>query len=189
MKDGVRILGVDDASFSFEDKETFLTGVVYRGTELIEDIKTVPIKVDAEDASEKLVKLYNSCNNTRQIKAVLSDGISFAGFNIIDLDEVSEQIGKPVIAVTKNRPNRKDFRQTMKRTGNYDKKFEKLRKPVEVNLEDGKAFIQFSGCNEGEAKEFVEKSIIHGQVPEPVRVADLIGSGFRPLIKNDQEVN
>lgn len=189
MKDGARILGVDDASFSFDDNETFLTGIVYRGTQFIEDIRTVPIKVDAENATEKLIQLHNSCNNTDQIKAVLTDGISFAGFNIIDLSEASKKLEKPVIAVTKNRPDRDDFRRTMERTDNYDEKFEELDEPVEVDLDDGKAFIQFSGCKEDKAKEFVKASIIHGQVPEPVRVADMIGSGVRPLIKNDQEVN
>ncbi|MFB6115263.1 MAG: DUF99 family protein [Candidatus Nanohalobium sp.] len=181
MKEGARILGVDDASFSFEDEKTFLTGVVYRGTEFIEDIKTVPIKVDAENATEKLIELHNSCNNPEQIKAVLTDGISFAGFNIIDLEKASKELEKPVIAVTKNRPDREDFRETMERTGNYDEKFEALDEPVKVELEDGEAFIQFSGCNGEEAKEIVKTSIIHGQVPEPVRVADLIGSGTTPL--------
>lgn len=181
MKEGARILGVDDASFSFEDSETFLTGVIYRGTEFIEDIKTVPIGVDAENATEKLVELHDSCNNTGQIKAVLTDGISFAGFNIIDLRKASKELEKPVIAVTKNRPDREDFRQTMKRTGNYDEKFEALKRPVEAELKDGSCFIQFAGCKEDKAREFVKASIIHGQVPEPVRVADLIGSGTRPL--------
>ncbi|MFB6174658.1 MAG: DUF99 family protein [Candidatus Nanohalobium sp.] len=178
MKDGARILGVDDASFSFEDKETFLTGVVYRGTEFIEDIKTVSIGVDAENATEKLVELHEKCNNTRQIKAVLIDGISFAGFNIIDLEKASEKLRKPVIAVTKNRPDREDFRETMERTGNYDRKFEELRDPVELDLEDGTAYIQFSGCSEEEACKIVENSIIHGQVPEAIRVAHMVGRAF-----------
>ena len=181
MKDGARILGVDDASFSFEDDETFLTGVVHRGTEFIEDIKTVPIGIDQENATEKLIQLHNSCNNTGQIRALLVDGISFAGFNIIDLEKASQELGKPVIAATKNRPDRDDFRQTMEKTGNYDEKFEELEQPSEVDLKDGKAFIQFSGCEKEEAKEFFKASIIHGQVPEPIRVADLIGSGMRPL--------
>lgn len=181
MKDGARLLGVDDASFSFEDEETFLTGVVYRRTEFIEDIKTVPINVDAENATEKLIELHNSCNNPDQIKAVLTDGISFAGFNVIDLDKASKELEKPIIAVTKNEPDREDFRETMKRTGNYDKNFEELEEPEEIKLEDGKAFIQYSGCTLKEAKSFVKASIIHGQVPEPIRVADMIGRGTENL--------
>lgn len=186
MKDGARILGVDDASFSFEDNSTFLTGVVYRGTEFIEDIQTVSIGVDRDNATEKIIELHDSCNNTGQIKALLVDGVSFAGFNIVDLDKASKELEKPVIAVTKNKPHRKSFRETMERTGNYDEVFEDLENPVELELKDGTCYLQFSGCTEKEACDIVEDCIIHGQVPECVRVADLIGSGMRPVIKNGE---
>jgi endonuclease V-like protein UPF0215 family len=189
MKNGARVLGVDEASFSFEDNETFLTGVVYRGTEFIEDIKTVPIEVDAENATEKLLELHEKCNNTGQIKAVLVDGISFAGFNIVDIEKASEEIGKPVIAVTKNRPDRENFRETMERTGNYDEVFEGLDDPYELELKDGGAFLQFAGCSRDEACEIVEACIIHGQVPECIRVADIVGSGVADLIKNAEASN
>lgn len=186
MKDGARVLGVDDASFSFDDNETFLTGVVYRGTEFIEDIRTVPIGVDSDNATEKLIELHDDCNNTGQIKAVLIDGISFAGFNIVDLEKASEKLEKPVIAVTKNSPDRESFRDTMERTGNYDEVFEGLEDPLNLELKDGTCFLQFSGCSEDEACEIVKACIIHGQVPEAVRVADLIGSGTRAVIKNGE---
>ncbi|MFB6203466.1 MAG: DUF99 family protein [Candidatus Nanohaloarchaea archaeon] len=175
MKDGIRVLGIDDASFSFEDSQTFLTGVVYRGTEFIEDIQTVDVDVDGYDATEKVVELFNNCDNTSQIRGILLDGISFAGFNIVDLDEVEERTGKPVVAVTPNEPDREEFRETMERTGNVDEVFEDLGEPREVELEDGTAYIQFSGCGPEEARELVRKSVIHGLTPEPVRVSHMIG--------------
>lgn len=182
MKQGARILGVDDASFSFEDKNTFLTGVVYRGTDLIEDIRTLKIGIDSNTATEKLIQLHNSCNNPKQIKAVLTDGISFGGFNIIDLEKASREFEKPVIAVTKNRPDRERFRETMEKTENYEEIFEDLKDPVEIDLKDGNAFAQFYGCDEQEAKEIVKKSIIHGQVPEAIRIADMIGYSMKDQV-------
>lgn len=179
MKPGSRILGIDDAAFEFEDEQTFLTGVVYRGTEFIEDIETVPIKVDGNDSTEKVIELYEKCNNPGQIKAVILDGVSFAGFNIVEIEEVNSQIGKPVIVSTANKPDRKDFRQTMERTGNYDERFERLGEPEEVELKDGSAYIQYSGTDFSKASEIVRDSVIHGQTPEPVRVAHMIGRAFR----------
>lgn len=175
MKDGIRVLGIDDAAFEFESEETFLTGVVYRGTEFIEDIQSVQIDVDGEDATEKVLELVEKFSNQKQIKAVLLDGISLGGFNLVDLEDVSEKSDLPVVAVTKNRPDRADFRAAMKRSGNYDEKFEDLNEPVEVELEDGRCFIQFSGCTREEAENYVRKNLIHGQVPESIRVADLVG--------------
>lgn len=178
MKEGIRVLGIDDAPSKRTDEETFLTGVVYRGTEFIEDIRSVPVKIDGEDATEKVVELFNSCKNTRHIKAVLIDGISFAGFNLVDIKDVSERISRPVIAVTANEPNRESFRQAMKRSDNYDEKFEKFPGYTVVEVLDGECYIQFSGCKENEARDLIKNSIIHGLVPEPIRVAHLIGRGI-----------
>lgn len=180
MKDGIRVLGIDDASFDFDDSETFLTGVVYRGTEFIEDIRAVPIEVDGEDATESAIDVFRSCNNPRQIKAILLDGISFAGFNLVDIEEVADETGKPVVVVTSTEPDREDFRATMERTGNYDEVFEKFEDAQEIELEDGTAYIQCRGIESGRAREIVENSLIHGLVPEPVRVAHMIGrAGFQ----------
>lgn len=189
MKDGARVLGVDDASFSLEEDETLLIGVVYRGTEFIEDIKMNKVEIDGEDSTERLLELHELCNNPLQIKAVLTDGISFGGFNVLNLEKASKTLEKPVIAVTKNRPDRDNFRDTMKRTGNYEEVFESLEEPFELELEEGRIFIQFSGCSREKAEEIVRASVLQGQVPEAVRVADRIGSGVRDVIKNDQEAS
>ncbi len=175
MKQGIRVLGIDDAAFSFDDDETFLTGVVYRGTEFIEDIVATPVTVDGEDSTEKVVEIFRACQNTLQVKAILLDGISFAGFNIVDLDDVTEETGKPVIAVTANEPDRDDFRATMERTDNFDEKFDKFEDAREIELKDGKVYIQFSGVSFESAKKIVENSTIHGLTPEPIRVAHMIG--------------
>ena len=87
MKQGIRLLGIDDAPSKRNEDETFLTGVVYRGTEFIEDIKTEKVAVDGEDSTERVIRLFNKCNNPRQIKAILTDGISFAGFNLVDIQK------------------------------------------------------------------------------------------------------
>jgi endonuclease V-like protein UPF0215 family len=175
VKDGIRVLGVDDASFEFESEDTFLTGVVYRGTEFVEDIQCVPVEVDGEDATRKVLRLYEKFSNHKQVKAILTDGISLAGFNLIDLDRLAVETGKAVVAVTKNRPDKEKFRETMKKTGNYDRKFEEFEEPRKTELKHGCCFIQFSGCSEECAKDFVRKNVIHGQVPESIRVADMVG--------------
>ncbi len=179
MKEGIRILGVDDAAHNRKDEQSFLTGVVYRGTEFIEAIETVPVKVDSYEATEKLIDLFDQLDNQIQIKAILTDGISFAGFNIKDIEKVSRETGKPVIAVTSNRPRKKEFRRAMKESGNYDDRFEKLDDYEEVELDDGLAYIQFSGIDLPEAKAIVRKSTTNGLTPEAVRVAHLIGGAFK----------
>lgn len=179
MKTGIRVLGIDDGAFDFEDSSTVLTGVVYRGTEFIEDIVMGEVSVDGEDATEKVLRLFDRCNNPRQIKAVLIDGISFAGFNIVDIRRLARETGKPVIAVTSNRPDREKFKQVMERTGNPDSKFDALDEPEEIGLKDGTVFVQFEGADIEQVKQIIENSTIHGLTPEPIRVAHLIGKAVK----------
>jgi endonuclease V-like protein UPF0215 family len=178
MKEGIRVLGIDDSPFSHSDSDAFLTGVVYRGTEFAEDVRRASIEVDAENATEKVVELHNSCSNTRQIKAVLVDGISLAGFNIVDLEEAAERLDKPVIAVTSNKPRPEKFREAMEKSGNYDRKFDELPEYSEVEMDEGKCFIQYAGTGRETAEQLIRETTLHGLTPEAIRLADMIGKAF-----------
>lgn len=174
MKTGSRFLGIDDSSHrKFEDETAFLTGVSYRGTEFIEDIRKKEIEVDGGDTTEKIIELYNSAEAS-EIACILLDGISFAGLNIVDLEEVADETGVPVVALTKNEPDREKFYEALELVGNEDG-FWELDDPREIELEDGNVFVQFAGCDFEKCREAVKKSTIHGLVPEPIRVADMIG--------------
>ncbi|MFB6291973.1 MAG: DUF99 family protein [Candidatus Nanohaloarchaea archaeon] len=175
MKEGSRILGIDDAAFEFEDDKTFLVGVVYRGTEFVEDIVTEEVEVDGYDATEAVISLYRKCKNPGQVKAVLTDGISFAGFNLVDIHEVAEELDVPVIAVTANEPDREDFRATMERTGNQDPVFDRFEEAEPLELKDGTAYIQHAGIELEDARKVVRRTTIHGLSPEAIRVAHMIG--------------
>lgn len=128
---------------------------------------------------QRVISIFNKCNNPSQIKAILTDGISFAGFNLVDIKQVSKETNIPVIAVTSNEPDKEGFRKAMECSDNYDERFEKFAPHKEVELKDGKCFIQFAGCNKDEAEKIVKNSVIHGLVPEPIRIAHMIGRGMR----------
>lgn len=176
MKKGIRILGVDDSAFSFEDKETAIYGVVYRGTQFIEEIVRGKVTVDGEDSTEQLTDLYNRCNNHKQLKVIIVDGLSFGGLNPIRIDEVAEKTGKPVISTTTNRPDRESFRSALKEHGKHHEYLEELGTYSKISLEDGDVYFQYSGTDEERAREFIRLSVINGRVPEPVRVAHMIGN-------------
>jgi hypothetical protein len=139
------------------------------------------IVVDGEDSTSSVIDLYRKCNNPGQIRAVLVDGIAFAGFNVVDIEKVAEEIDLPVLAVTPNRPDREDFRAAMERSGNSSEAFEKLDEPSEYRASDGTVYFQYAGCSEDKARKIVRYSLLQGLVPEPIRVAHMIGRSFREL--------
>ena len=181
MKEGIRILGVDDSAFSIEHEESVITGVVYRGTEFIEEIVSAKVKVDGNDADEKLLQLFNACSNHKQIKVILVDGLSFAGLNPIDIRKISRETGKPVIAVTANQPDREKFKEALENNGKKTEHLQKLDGYSKENLEDGPIYFQYAGTNRQNAVEYIKKSIINGRTPEPIRVAHMIGSSKAKL--------
>nr|EGQ40025.1 MAG: hypothetical protein J07AB56_07530 [Candidatus Nanosalinarum sp. J07AB56] len=91
MKAGARVLGIDDTGHSLDDPDTKIVGVVYRGTEFIEDVRFGEVEVDGDDATQKVIGLHERCKNTEQIAAVIVDGISVAGFNLIDISRGLQQ--------------------------------------------------------------------------------------------------
>jgi endonuclease V-like protein UPF0215 family len=174
MKSGTRFLGIDDSSHDkFSDSETFLVGVTCRGTEFIEDIRKTKIQIDGGDATDKVIELYRSAEAST-IGCILLDGISFAGLNIVDLEEIAEETGVPVVGVTKNKPDREKFYEALEIVGNEDG-FWEMPEPETVQLEDGEIFIQYAGIDSEDAQEAVEISTLHGLTPEAIRVADMIG--------------
>ena len=180
MKDGIRILGVDDSAFNSEDDTAIITGVVYRGTEFIEEIVFSEVKVDGEDATQQTIDLFDKTSNHDQIKVLMVDGLAYAGFNIIDIGKVADKIGKPVVAVTTNRPDREKFLKSLDEFGGREK-VDYLDEYSEVDLPDGPAFFQVEGADEETAEKFIRKSVIYGRTPEPIRVAHLIGSSMPKL--------
>lgn len=174
MKSGTRFLGIDDSAHDkFSDSKAFLLGVSHRGTEFVEDIRKTKIEVDGGDATDKVIELYESAEAST-IGCILLDGISFAGLNIVDLEEVAEKTGVPVVAVTKNEPDREKFYEALEIVGN-EEGFWEMAEPETVELEDGKVFIQYAGTDSEGAREAVKVSTLHGLTPEAIRVADMIG--------------
>jgi len=169
MKEGLRFLGIDDGPREAEK----LIGVSYRGTEFMEQVEIIDQKPDTGDATEDIVELYHMFK--QDIAAVFLDGISFNGFNIANIEKISEELSKPVIAVTNNQPDKEAVRKGLESAD--------LDPSIVSELPDthsfGDVFIQFAGCSKEKAKRFTEKATLQGNIPETVRAADLIGNAFQ----------
>lgn len=170
MKKGSRILGIDDGPRELEK----LIGVLYRGTEFIEQVKIIDQKPDTGNGTQKLVQLADSFD--QYIEAIIIDGVSFNGFNIADISKISEKTDTPVIAVTTNKPSRESMKKGLNSADLNTEIIERL--PEVKEIEDG-IYIQFSGCSETEASNIVKGSTVQGKIPEAVRSAHLIGSGLK----------
>ncbi|DAC72220.1 MAG TPA: hypothetical protein DSN98_06340 [Thermoplasmata archaeon] len=181
MKRQIRILGIDDAPFNFDEKYSAAIGVVMRGGEYLECVLRSCVTIDGTDATAICTQMIKNSRHRHQLKAVMLDGACLGGFNVVDIDELSESTSLPVITITRDKPDMQKIKQALSKNFNdWKDRWAVLQKgklhriPTQYNP----IYIKCSGLSLEEAKEIINISTIRGVIPEPIRVAHLIASGI-----------
>jgi len=174
------IVGVEDGSFQKGvTQKALVVAVLLKGLK-IENVRAAKITVDGLDATERLVEILNGLD----FAAVFLAGLSFAGFNIIDPKVVYEQFRKPVIVVTRTKPNNKAVKRALQRHFDDWKArwsvFEKLAPAHEivVSASATPVYAKTVGVNVKWAGNLIQATSICGRIPEPIRAARLIARGL-----------
>ena len=184
IKKEIRIVAFDDCSFKKSDKEVLLVGPVFRGGQFIDGLLSTKIKKDGLDATQKIASAINRSSHKGQLSVIMLDGITFGGFNIVDIKKLHKKTGLPVVVVLKNKPDLRVFRATIKhlfgrsRYGNAEERLENLDKAGSILL-SGNVRFQVAGCSVDQAERLLRLTSTRSNIPEPVRVAHLIASGLR----------
>jgi hypothetical protein len=176
MKSEIRTIGIDDAPFDKHlSKEVLVVGTIFRGGLIMDGLVSCRVEKDGFDATPKLIELINKCKFKPQLQCIFLDGIAVAGFNIINASKLSKETGLPVIIIIRDYPDYKKMYSALKKLGMAEKiaLIDKLKKPVRYN----KIYIQHEGTSLEKAKKFLETTCTRSFVPEPIRIAHIIGQG------------
>jgi endonuclease V-like protein UPF0215 family len=177
MKKEARVVGFDDSSFDkFKDKEVFVIGAFYRGGNFMDGVISFKVKVDGEDSTEKLITTIKKSKFYPQLQAIFLNGIAFGGFNVIDIVELNKKTKLPVIVVIRRMPDIKRIEKTLKKL-KFDNKINLIEKAGEVH-KIKKVYCQYAGCKKEFIKKLLNITCSHSNIPEPIRVAHLIGAGI-----------
>lgn len=175
----IPVVGVDDGSFQKGiSRKAKLVAVLSVGN-AIESVKIVSVIVDGMDATETLINAIDGWN----FEAVLLAGVSFAGFNVIDPTVLHERYQKPIVVISRNKPNNKAVKLALQK--HFEdwkirwKIFRKLGKIYEVKvLRNAKpVYVELLGENNKWAYDLVRSLSFRGRMPEPLHVAKLIARG------------
>ncbi len=181
VKPEIRVVGFDDGTFSFSSKlfreRTILIGVVMKGSKEVVGVLARWITVDGKDATEKLIDAVKN-SRFKDLRVVLLKGITYGGFNVVDLERLHRETGLPVIVVVRKRPDLNAMELALrKHFGDAEERIALLRKaPPLVEAIPGKLYIQAVGVDEKTAKEIVRVTTRTGFIPEPLRLAHMIAS-------------
>ncbi len=181
MKKQIRVIGIDDASFDkFKDKTVLVLGTIYRGGDFLDGLVSCYVEKDGEEATDKIIEMVNKTKFKPQLQYILLDGIAVAGFNVIDVNKLSKETNLPVIVIIRNYPNFKDIISALKKL-KMDDKIKLIKKAGSVE-KIGNIYAQLTNIDKEEAKQLFKILCTNSYVPEPIRVAHIIGSG---LIKGE----
>ncbi|MBN2457657.1 DUF99 family protein [Candidatus Woesearchaeota archaeon] len=183
VKNEIRVLGIDDMPFDkFKDKETKVVGVMYRGGSFLDGVLSTVVKVDGDDATQKISEMVNRSRFKKQIRCILLDGIAVAGFNVIDIVRLSTMTGLGVIVIMRSMPETERIHKALRKLG-MDKKIPLLQNAGKIHavsdVNRGQICMQCHGISARKAKEIIRTTSTHSFIPEPIRVAHMIGQGVK----------
>lgn len=172
------VIGFDDAPFERSHRgDVLVVGTVFAGARL-DGVLCGRLRRDGANATRVLAALVRGCRFYPQLHAVLLQGITFAGFNVVDLAGLHADIGIPVLAVSRRRPDMTAIRRALLdhvRGGARKWRLIEGAGPVEAI---GRLYVQRTGLDLDEAARLIAGLCPHSLVPEPLRVAHLIAGGL-----------
>ncbi len=180
LKPELRILGIDDSPLL--SKDILIVGAVMRGGDWLEGVVRTYIEKDGLDATEKLIEMVIRSKHYGQIRIVMLNGVTMGGFNVVDMEALSEKTSTPVISVMRRLPDMESIKSALNNLSEPERRYGlilKAGRAVEVPTKRGTpVYMQYKGIDEADAMEIVRSSSTHSRIPEPVRVAHLIATGI-----------
>ena len=183
LKPEIRILGFDDAAFTPRSRELVpVIGVIFRGGIFLDGLLKTEVLVDGNDATEKIIKLVNSTRHKQQLKVIMFDGITLAGFNTVDVKRIFEETKLPIIVINRKMPNLTKVKRALKKFEDFEdrwKAVENAGKIKECYIKDfKKIYYQNIGIDDSMAREVIKLSCTRSYIPEPLRIAHIIAAGI-----------
>jgi endonuclease V-like protein UPF0215 family len=184
VKPEIRVLGVDDGKFVPHVKgQVLVVGVVFRGGYWLDGVLHTRVDVDGFDATDKIAAMITCSSHCKQLRVVMLNGITFAGFNVVDIKALHKVTNLPVITVTRDKPDLDEIREALKNLPESERRWKLILdagEPLELSTrnEQEKIYVQATGLSMGDAEKIVRLTSTRSSIPEPLRVAHLIASGI-----------
>lgn len=186
IKSEIRLIGFDDGSFEPQTEgKAWLIGVVTRGGKGIDGILSSKIEVDGTDATSTIIDMINKSKHKDQIRIIMTSGITFAGFNIVDISKVFDKTGIPVIVISRKKPDLHSIKEALKNISNWQDRWNILNstgeiykvKSVGMEYRESEIYVQSIGIDMSDVREVIRKTTTRSSIPEPLRLAHLIATG------------
>jgi len=184
VKPEIRVLGIDDGRFVPHTKGTVdVVGVVYRGGYWFEGVMHTKITIDGIDATGKIADMIKNSPHYQELRVVILDGITFAGFNVVDVSKLSRRVDLPVMSVAREKPDLEEIRNALKNLPDFELRWQSMQNAgelfeVETRNGENPVYIQIAGILLEDAKKIMKRTSTQSNIPEALRVSHIIASGL-----------
>jgi len=172
------IIGFDDAPFPRNHQGSVkVVGAVFADLRF-DGVVIGEIEKDGFDAAEKLEKLISVSKFREHVQLIMLQGITFGGFNVVDVFYLNSRLALPVLVVSRKRPDLGSIEKALiSHIPEGKKKWALIDKlgPMEPV---GKVHVQRAGLTLHQAASVIERFAIHSRIPEPLRAAHLIAGAI-----------
>ena len=184
VKSKTPIIGIDDGGFdrfSKDDIDIPVFGVIMKGAAYVDGIIKGQLKKDDSQATNVISQMIIESTHKNQLKAILFQGITIAGFGVINIVHLFETTEIPVIVVLRKYPDYIKIKSALEKA--FPDDLERWRsiklagKPIKVQ-EDPLLLLQIAGIHPKDAYLLVKKCTAIGTIPEALRVAHFIGASI-----------
>ena len=181
IKPETRILGIDDSSLHTD--RVMIVGAVFRGGDWLDGVLRSYITKDGTDATDAIIRMVTKSKHFGHVSVLMRDGITYGGFNVVDITEVFEKTGIPVIAVMRDYPDLGRIRAALEHLSDPGPRWEVINRAGEIHKVvtrkgGNPVYLQHCGIELEDAMEVMRMSSTHSNIPEPLRAAHLIATGI-----------
>jgi endonuclease V-like protein UPF0215 family len=180
-------LGVDDAPFDkHQPGPVPVIAVTMEGPDLIESVALGEFPVDGANATEYLASWIGGLRTRPRLQAVILGGITIAGLGIVDVTGLAERLGLAVLVVTRHNPARSELADALRAAGLSDRLSLLERVPPAYGIGQEPAsghrvrglYLAHAGTSRLDAERLLMATVGKSRLPEPLRVAHLIGQAI-----------
>lgn len=172
------VIGFDDAPFAREHRgDIRLVGAVCARTRL-DGVVSGWVRRDGVNSTDCMIRLVKAGGFVGHIRAILLDGVAVAGFNVVDVHRLHQALSLPVLVVMRRLPDLERIRAALfSRVPGGARKWRLVERAGAIERL-GSVWVQRVGLTSAAAQALLDATTLHGNIPEPLRLAHLIAGGI-----------
>ena len=175
-KKGLRGLAISE-SFKPDCPRSVFSGVVMRRDFVIDGFVFGSATLEGDDATETILQMYDKLLRP-DISYVLISGLIVSMYNIIDIQTLHQVLKIPIIGISYHESAGIEDAIRHHFPDSFESKialYEKLGKREKITLNTScDIFVRKEGCMLNDVKNLLDKLTLHGSIPEPIRVSQLL---------------